>query len=40
MSKDMFLEDVRKFWPLKAPDINNVSKYVSKYKKDKIVIKC
>ena len=36
----MFLEDVRKFWPLKAPDINNVSKYVSKYKKDKIVIKC
>ena len=40
MSKDMLLEDIKKFWPSEAPDINNVFKYVSKYKKDKIVIKC
>ncbi|MBA1339498.1 MAG: acetylglutamate kinase [Pelagibacterales bacterium] len=40
MSKDLTLEDIEKFWPKSAPDIKNVSKYVLKYKKDKIVIKC
>ena len=40
MSREISLEDIKKFWPRSAPDINNVSKYVQKYKKDKIVIKC
>ena len=39
MSKEISLEDIRKFWPEKAPDINIVQKYVSKYEKEKIVIK-
>ena len=40
MSEEKTLEEIKKFWPEKAPDINNVSKYVSKYKNEKIVIKC
>ena len=40
MSKDLTLDDIGKFWPQSAPDINNISKYIQKYKKDKIVIKC
>ena len=39
MSKDIPLEEIKKFWPKDAPDINNVHKYISKYKNDKIVIK-
>ena len=39
MSKKISLEEIRKFWPEKAPDINIVQKYVSKYEKEKIVIK-
>jgi len=39
MSEAKFLEEIKKFWPTSAPDINNVTKYVSKYKKEKIVIK-
>ena len=39
MLKKISLEEVKKFWPEKAPDINNVQKYVSKYEKEKIVIK-
>ena len=39
MSKEISLEEIRKFWPEKAPDINIVQKYVSKYEKEKIVIK-
>jgi len=39
MSEAKFLEEIKKFWPASAPDINNVTKYVSKYKKEKIVIK-
>ncbi len=39
MSKDIPLEEIKKFWPKDAPDINNVQKYISKYKNDKIVIK-
>ncbi len=33
------LEEIKKFWPEKAPSINIVQKYVSKYEKEKIVIK-
>ena len=40
MSNANSLEEIKKFWPEKAPDINNVYKYVSKYKNEKIVIKC
>ena len=39
MSKKISLEEIKKFWPEKAPDINIVQKYVSKYEKEKIVIK-
>ena len=39
MSNNISLEEIKKFWPENAPDINNVKKYVSKYEKEKIVIK-
>ncbi len=39
MSKNISLEEIRKFWPEDAPDINLVKKYVSKYEREKIVIK-
>jgi acetylglutamate kinase len=39
MSKNISLDEIRKFWPEKAPDINIVQKYVKKYEKEKIVIK-
>ncbi len=39
MSEEKSLDDIKKFWPKDAPDVNNVSKYVKKYKKDLIVIK-
>ena len=39
MSKEISLDDIKKFWPEKAPSINIVQKYVSKYEKEKIVIK-
>jgi len=39
MAQNISLEEIKKFWPENAPDINNVPKYVSKYKKEKIVIK-
>ncbi len=39
MSKEISLEEIRKFWPKGAPDIQNVQKYIAKYKKEKIVIK-
>ena len=34
------LKNLKKFWPENAPDISHVPKYVSKYKNEKIVIKC
>jgi acetylglutamate kinase len=34
------LKNLKKFWPENAPDISQVPKYVSKYKNEKIVIKC
>ena len=39
MSKNISLDEIKKFWPEKAPDINIVQKYVKKYEKEKIVIK-
>ena len=33
------LEEIKKFWPEDAPDIQSVSKYINKYKKELIVIK-
>jgi len=39
MSEENNLEDIKKFWPGDAPEVNNVPKYVKKYKKDLIVIK-
>ena len=39
MSKKISLDEIKKFWPEKAPDINIVQKYISKYEKEKIVIK-
>ena len=35
MSKNISLDEIKKFWPEKAPDINIVQKYVKKYKKKK-----
>jgi acetylglutamate kinase len=39
MSKEISLDEVKKFWPQSAPDINNIKKYVEKYQNEKIVIK-
>ena len=39
-AKEEYLENLKSFWPQNAPDISQVSKYVNKYKKEKIVIKC
>ena len=39
MSKEIALKEIKKYWPDKAPDIENVPKYISKYKNEKIVIK-
>ncbi len=39
MSKNISLNEIKKFWPEKAPDINIVQKYVEKYENEKIVIK-
>ena len=39
MSEEKNLDGIKKFWPADAPDINNVPKYVKKYKNDLIVIK-
>ena len=39
MSKNISLDEIKEFWPEKAPDINIVQKYVKKYEKEKIVIK-
>ena len=39
MSEENNLEEIKKFLPKDAPNINNVPKYVKKYKKDLIVIK-
>ena len=32
MSEEKNLEEIKKFWPQNAPDINSVKKYINKYK--------
>tara|TARA_B100001540_G_C15756074_1_gene619433 strand:- start:509 stop:1378 length:870 start_codon:yes stop_codon:yes gene_type:complete len=39
MSKENYLKNIEKFWPKKMPKIANIEKYISKYKKEIIVIK-
>ena len=39
MSVEKSLNEIKKFWPKEVPDINNVPKYIKKYKEDLIVIK-
>ena len=39
MSENISLEDIKKIWPSSAPDIENINKYVEKYKSETIVIK-
>ena len=39
MSKNISVEEIKEFWPDKAPDINFVQKYIKKYENEKIVIK-
>ena len=39
MSKKISLDEVKKFWPQSAPNVNNIKKYVEKYQNEKIVIK-
>ena len=39
MSKNISLEEIKEFWPDKAPDINVVQKYINKYENEIIVIK-
>jgi len=39
-AREESLENLKKFWPENAPDISQIPKYVSKYKEEKIVIKC
>ena len=39
MSKNISLDEIKKFWPDKAPDIHIVQKYIKKYEDEKIVIK-
>ena len=39
-SKEKYLENLKTFWPENAPNISQIPKYVNKYKKEKIVIKC
>ena len=39
MSKNISLEEIKKFWPTSAPGIKNINKYVKKYKDETIIIK-
>ena len=34
MSKNISLDEIKKFWPEKAPDINIVQKYIKKYENE------
>ena len=40
VSRDESQKNLKRFWPENAPNISQVPKYVNKYKKEKIVIKC
>ena len=39
MPEEKNLEEIKKFWPKNAPDIDKVQKYINKYKRELIVIK-
>ena len=39
MSENISLEEIKKIWPLSVPNIENINKYVEKYKNETIVIK-
>ena len=39
MSINISIEEIKKIWPSSAPNINNINKYVKKYKGETIVIK-
>ena len=39
MFEEKKLEEIKKFWPKDAPNIDSVPKYINKYKKELIVIK-
>jgi len=39
MSEEKSLDEIKKIWPKEVPDIENVPKYIKKYKEDLIVIK-
>ena len=39
MPKNISLDEIKEFWPDKAPDINVVQKYINKYENEIIVIK-
>ena len=39
MSEEIKVDEIKKFWPKNAPNIDNVPKYINKYKKELIVIK-
>ena len=39
MPENISLEEIKKFWPSSAPNINNINKYVEKYQGETIVIK-
>ena len=39
-SREENLKNLKTFWPENAPNISQVPKYVNKYKKEKIVVKC
>ena len=39
MSKENKVDEIKKFWPKNAPNIDNVPKYINKYKEELIVIK-
>ena len=40
MSRSFSFDGIKKIWPENGPDINQVQKYIKKYKDEKIVIKC
>ena len=39
MFEEKKLEEIKKFWPKDAPNIDSIPKYINKYKKELIVIK-
>ena len=39
MSKENKVDEIKKFWPKNAPNIDSLPKYINKYKKELIVIK-